>query len=66
LCVDSTMICVTSHVDFILILVYLMQIKKITFEHTRHSTGKVEENSMATNHWVRDRILNWFAKTILH
>ncbi|PVH66246.1 hypothetical protein PAHAL_1G184800 [Panicum hallii] len=44
----------------------LRKIKKITFEHTRHSTGKVEENSMATNHWVRDRILNWFAKTILH
>ncbi|PVH66247.1 hypothetical protein PAHAL_1G184800 [Panicum hallii] len=48
------------------LLPFSPRIKKITFEHTRHSTGKVEENSMATNHWVRDRILNWFAKTILH
>jgi hypothetical protein len=39
-----------------------MQIKKIPFEHTCHSTGKVEKNSTATNHWVRDRVLNWLAK----
>jgi hypothetical protein len=39
-----------------------IQIKKIPFEHTCHSTGKVEKNSMATNHWIRDRVLNWVAK----
>jgi len=38
------------------------KIKKIPFEHTCHSTGKVEKNSMATNHWVRDRVLNWLTK----
>ncbi|PUZ75677.1 hypothetical protein GQ55_1G216800 [Panicum hallii var. hallii] len=43
----------------------LRKIKKIPFEHTCHNTGKVEENSMATNHWVKDRILNWLAKRIL-
>lgn len=36
-----------------------MQIKKIPYEHTCYSTGKVENNKMATNHWVRDRVLNW-------
>ncbi|KAF0901301.1 hypothetical protein E2562_039166 [Oryza meyeriana var. granulata] len=33
----------------------LSWIKKIPHEHTCQGTGKVEKNSMATNHWVRDR-----------
>jgi hypothetical protein len=39
-----------------------VQIKKIPYEHTCYSTGKVEKNIMATNHWVRDRVLNWLTK----
>jgi len=35
----------------------LTQIKKIPHEHTCQSTGKVEKTKMATNHWVKDRIL---------
>ena len=30
--------------------------------HTCQSTGKVEKNCMTTNHWVRDRVLDWIAK----
>ena len=30
--------------------------------HTCQSTGKVEHNCMATNHWVKDRVLSWLAK----
>ena len=30
--------------------------------HTCQSTGKVEKNCMATNHWVKDRVLDWLAK----
>ena len=35
----------------------MTQIKKIPHEHTCQSTGKVEKNKMATDHWVKDRIL---------
>ena len=41
---------------------YFIQIKKIPERHTCQSTGKVEKNSMATNHWVRDRVLDRLAK----
>jgi hypothetical protein len=37
----------------------LAQIKKIPHEHTCQSTGKVEKNKMAINHWVKDRVINW-------
>ena len=42
--------------------VLFLQIKKIPYPHTCQSTGKVEKNSMASNHWVRDRVLDWLAK----
>lgn len=42
--------------------VLFLQIKKIPYAHTSQSTGKVQKNSMATNHWVRDRVLDWLAK----
>jgi hypothetical protein len=32
------------------------------YENNCCSTGKVEKNKMATNHWVRDRVLSWLAK----
>ncbi|CAN6363417.1 unnamed protein product [Urochloa humidicola] len=38
------------------------EIKKMHYEHTCQSTGKVEKNIMATNHWVKDRVLDWLAK----
>jgi len=40
----------------------LFQIKKMPYEHTCQSTGKVEKNCMATNQWVKDRVLDWLAK----
>ena len=40
----------------------LFQIKKMPCEHTCQSTGKVEKNCMATNHWVKDRVMDWLAK----
>jgi len=39
-----------------------VQIKKMPHAHTCQSTGKVEKNCMATNHWVKDRVLDWLAK----
>jgi hypothetical protein len=38
------------------------QIKKIPKPHTCQRTGKVEKNNIASNHWVRDRVLDWLAK----
>ncbi|WVZ64280.1 hypothetical protein U9M48_013826 [Paspalum notatum var. saurae] len=38
------------------------KIKKMPHAHTCQSTGKVEKNCMASNHWVRDRVLDWLAK----
>ncbi|WVZ79464.1 hypothetical protein U9M48_027039 [Paspalum notatum var. saurae] len=34
-------------------------IKKISYKHTCASTGKVEQNCMATNHWFKDRVINF-------
>ncbi|WVZ72240.1 hypothetical protein U9M48_020734 [Paspalum notatum var. saurae] len=34
-------------------------IKKIPYKHTCASTGKVEQNCMATNHWFKDRVINF-------
>ena len=31
---------------------------------TCQSTGKVEHKCMATNHWVKDRVLSWLAKDL--
>jgi len=33
----------------------------MTYQHTCQSIGRVEKNKMETNHWVRDRVLNWLA-----
>jgi len=45
-----------------LIISILVQIKKMPHAHTCQSTGKVEKNCMATNHWVKDRVRDWLAK----
>jgi hypothetical protein len=39
-----------------------VRIKKIPYGHTCYNTGKVEKNIMATNHWVRGRVLSWITK----
>ena len=36
-----------------------MEIKKLPHKHNCASTGKVQRNCMATNHWVKDRVINW-------
>jgi len=30
-------------------------------QHTCQSTGRVEKNKMATNHWVKDMVISWLA-----
>jgi hypothetical protein len=39
-----------------------MQIKKIPYEQTCLGIGRVEKNCMATNHRVKERVLEWLAK----
>jgi hypothetical protein len=38
--------------------VFVLQIKKMPHKHTCASTSKVENNCMASNHWVKDRVIN--------
>ncbi|WVZ79860.1 hypothetical protein U9M48_027388 [Paspalum notatum var. saurae] len=35
-------------------------IRKLPHKHTCASTGKFEHNCMATNHWFKDRVINYF------
>ncbi|CAO2197920.1 unnamed protein product [Urochloa humidicola] len=35
------------------------QIKKMPYKNTCASTSKFEHNCMASNHWVKDRVINW-------
>ncbi|WVZ62034.1 hypothetical protein U9M48_011824 [Paspalum notatum var. saurae] len=37
------------------------KIKKMPHLHTCQNTGRVEKNKMATNHWVKDRVISWLA-----
>ena len=36
-----------------------MEIKKLPHKHNYASIGKVQRNYMATNHWVKERVINW-------
>ena len=36
-----------------------LQIKKRPHKHNCASTSKFQNNCMANNHWVKDRVINW-------